>query len=45
MTTDQPRGDSRSGQCLTRQHERCAYPPCPCPCHRKEGFRGSNPLG
>ena len=37
MTDEKRHGDSRSGPCLTRQHERCDYPECPCTCHRKDG--------
>ena len=29
MTTH---GTSKSGPCLTNQHDRCTYAPCPCSC-------------
>jgi len=31
--TEHRRGTSKSGPCLTNQHDRCTYEPCPCDCH------------
>jgi hypothetical protein len=31
--TETTHGDSRSGHCLTRDHDHCTYEKCPCVCH------------